>query len=195
LRIRHVTTWDADAALVKPAIARGLLSDWLFAVTPLGPLGLTPGCTIPKLTSCALARNYDDTTIVLDHLGSPLRVESASKKGPGVCRLERFHKTSGQPSQRGGEAGGLGTSNCGFGFTNKPSLPRRNAGAGVEIFIETCIAAFGPERCMFGKPVDKISCGYHILWNAFKRLAAGMSDGERSSLNRGAGLGLPRENL
>ena len=41
--------------------------------------------------------------------------------------------------------------------------------------IETCIAAFGPERAMFESnfPVDKGSCGYVTLWNTFKRIAAG----------------------
>jgi hypothetical protein len=38
-----------------------------------------------------------------------------------------------------------------------------------------CIAAFGPNRAMFESnfPVDKGSCGYAALWNAFKRIAAG----------------------
>jgi L-fuconolactonase len=39
-------------------------------------------------------------------------------------------------------------------------------------YIETCIAAFGPERAMFegNFPVDKGSCGYAALRNAFKRI-------------------------
>ena len=44
-------------------------------------------------------------------------------------------------------------------------------------YIETCIAAFGPERAMFESnvPVDKGSCGYAARWNAFKRVTAGHS--------------------
>jgi predicted TIM-barrel fold metal-dependent hydrolase len=34
-------------------------------------------------------------------------------------------------------------------------------------------------------PVDKASCGYALLWNAFKRLAQGASDHERQLLFQG----------
>ena len=54
-------------------------------------------------------------------------------------------------------------------------------------YIETCIAAFGPERAMFESnfPVDKGSCGYTALWNAFKRIAAGCSAAEKQALFAG----------
>ena len=53
--------------------------------------------------------------------------------------------------------------------------------------METGIAAFGVDRCMFESnfPVDKGSCSYGVLWNAFKRLAAGSSDAERAALFAG----------
>ena len=40
-------------------------------------------------------------------------------------------------------------------------------------FHDFAIEAFGPERCMFESnfPVDKQSCSYHVLWNAFKKIA------------------------
>ncbi len=31
-------------------------------------------------------------------------------------------------------------------------------------------------------PVDKASCSYHVLWNAFKRLTAKFSAADRSAL-------------
>jgi L-fuconolactonase len=54
-------------------------------------------------------------------------------------------------------------------------------------YIETCIAAFGPERAMFESnfPVDKGSCGYAALWNAFKRIAADCSAAEKAALFAG----------
>jgi predicted TIM-barrel fold metal-dependent hydrolase len=50
--------------------------------------------------------------------------------------------------------------------------------------VETCVEAFGVERCMFESnfPVDKRSCSYAVLWNAYKRLAAGCSAAEKSAL-------------
>ena len=54
-------------------------------------------------------------------------------------------------------------------------------------YIETCIAAFGPERAMFESnfPVDKGSCGSAALWNAFKRIASGYSAAEKAALFAG----------
>jgi len=34
-------------------------------------------------------------------------------------------------------------------------------------------------------PVDKGTCSYPVLWNAFKRLAAGATQGERTALFSG----------
>jgi L-fuconolactonase len=54
-------------------------------------------------------------------------------------------------------------------------------------YIETCIVAFGVERSMFESnfPPDGVSSSYPILWNAFKRLAAGYSTSEKAMLFNG----------
>ena len=48
----------------------------------------------------------------------------------------------------------------------------------------TAIDLFGPGRCLFESnfPVDKISCDYRTLWNAFKRIAADFTPGEKALL-------------
>jgi L-fuconolactonase len=53
--------------------------------------------------------------------------------------------------------------------------------------METCIETFGPSRCMFESnfPVDKGMCSYPVVWNAFKRLAAGCSADEKAALFHG----------
>ena len=50
--------------------------------------------------------------------------------------------------------------------------------------METAIQLFGAQRCMFESnfPVDKAMCSYAVLWNAFKRIAAGASASEKSAL-------------
>ena len=50
--------------------------------------------------------------------------------------------------------------------------------------METCLDLFGPTRAMFESnfPVDKGQVSYRTLWNAFKRLAAPLSAGERDDL-------------
>ena len=51
-------------------------------------------------------------------------------------------------------------------------------------YFETCIELFGPDRCMFESnfPVDKASCSYTVLWNAFKRVASSYSESESRCL-------------
>ena len=51
-------------------------------------------------------------------------------------------------------------------------------------YHEKAIGLFGPERCMFESnfPVDKQSCSYRVLWNAFKKLSAGLPAGDRDRL-------------
>jgi predicted TIM-barrel fold metal-dependent hydrolase len=53
--------------------------------------------------------------------------------------------------------------------------------------IRWVIERFGPDRCMFESnfPVDKASCGYRVLWNSFKRIAAGCSADEKTALFSG----------
>jgi L-fuconolactonase len=54
-------------------------------------------------------------------------------------------------------------------------------------YIETCIEAFGADRCLFESnfPVDKMGIGWLALWNAFKRIAAGASVAEKAALFSG----------
>ena len=53
--------------------------------------------------------------------------------------------------------------------------------------VETTIELFGANRCMFESnfPVDKITSGYGVLWNAFKVLAAKASPSEKTALFSG----------
>ncbi len=83
--------------------------------------------------------------------------------------------------------GGLGMRMFGFNHHMGESAELAGTRRRRRPDIETCIAAFGPERAMFESnfPVDKGSCSYHVLWNAFKRIAAGCSAGEKAALFAG----------
>ena len=54
-------------------------------------------------------------------------------------------------------------------------------------YIETCIEAFGSDRCLYESnfPVDKMGIGWAALWNAFKRISAGASADEKIALFSG----------
>jgi predicted TIM-barrel fold metal-dependent hydrolase len=63
-------------------------------------------------------------------------------------------------------------------------------------FLRHCIDLFGPDRCMFESnfPVDRRSTSYVVEWNAYKRLTADLSPGERGALFSGTArrvYGLP----
>ena len=96
----------------------------------------------------------------------------------GLARFEGLHV----------KLGGLGMALAGYGLHERASPP-----ASAELAelwgpaIDACIDLFGTERCMFESnfPVDKASCGYGVLWNAFKRLAARHGERERDALFRG----------
>ena len=74
---------------------------------------------------------------------------------------------------------------CGFGFHEAPRPPSSlQLATAWRPYVEACIDAFGAGRCMFESnfPVDQLSCSYLVLWNAFKRIAAGCSAQEKASL-------------
>ncbi len=135
-----------------------------------------------------LAQAFPDQPIVLDHVGGPLGI------GPYAGHRNEIFPAW-QASIRALAAcpnmhvklGGLGMNICGFNFHKRPSPPTsEELAAAWRPFIETCIEAFGAERCMFESnfPVDKVSTGYATLWNAFKRLAANATASEKALLFR-----------
>ncbi len=84
--------------------------------------------------------------------------------------------------------GGLGMRINGFGFEERQDPPSSEELVALwRPYVETCIEAFGAARCMFESnfPVDKGSYSHAVCWNAFKRLAAGASEGERAALFSG----------
>jgi predicted TIM-barrel fold metal-dependent hydrolase len=81
--------------------------------------------------------------------------------------------------------GGLAMRLLGFDFHERPKPPSsEQAAAAWRPYIETCIEAFGPERCMFESnfPPDKGQCSYQVIFNAFKRIAAQYSEAEKTAL-------------
>jgi predicted TIM-barrel fold metal-dependent hydrolase len=84
--------------------------------------------------------------------------------------------------------GGLGMDIGVFDHMRRPIPPTsRQITDAWTPWIETCIKAFGAERCMFESnfPVDKLSTGYAVLWNAFKLMAASASTAEKTALFSG----------
>jgi len=191
--IRQSASWDADARVLGP-LARtpqGLYLSPAFRAgfARLAPLGLSFDAWMlePQLPDLVdLARAFPETTIVLDHVGTPLGIGAYAGK-----REERFApwrdnmRALAQCANVHVKLGGLAMPFAGFPslLADPPASSQQLAGE-WRPYIETCIEAFGPTRCMFESnfPVDALSCSYATLWNAFKRLAAGAGTDERRAL-------------
>ena len=132
-----------------------------------------------------LATAFPRTTIILDHIGSPLNIGRYASLEKEV--FADWRKAVIELAQRPNvmvKLGGLGVDlsvPVGTHYGNKSSA---TLAAKWRPYIETCIATFGPERCMFESnfPPDKAVCTYGALWNAFKRIVAGYSESEKSAL-------------
>lgn len=86
------------------------------------------------------------------------------------------------------KVGGFGMLYTGFDFHEADAPPdSARLAAAWRPYVETCLERFGPERCMFESnfPVDRQSCSYRALWNAFERLTSGYSAEERAALFHG----------
>jgi predicted TIM-barrel fold metal-dependent hydrolase len=136
-----------------------------------------------------LAKTFPETRIILNHAGTPLGI------GPyAVQRQEVFNAWS-ESLRRLAECenvvlkiGGLGMALCGFGLHARVLPPSSDDLAELwRPYVDVCIASFGAARCMFESnfPVDKQSCGYSVLWNAFKKLSETRSPEERTDLFSG----------
>ncbi len=136
-----------------------------------------------------LARAFPETSIVLDHVGGPIGLGRYAGKRDEVFAewSARIRELAGCPNVHI-KLGGLGMRMFGFDLHTRDLPPSsEELAAAWRPYVETCIAAFGPERAMFESnfPVDKGSCGYAALWNAFKRIAAGCSAAEKQALFSG----------
>jgi L-fuconolactonase len=194
--VRHLTTWDADASLANTLTAapRSLLLNDSFraGLAELAPLGLSYDAwlffpQLPELIDTAKA--LPDTTIVVDHCGGIVRIGAYQDRRDEV--FERWSASMRELARLPNvhvKLGGLGMRINGFDFDKAEAPPSSELLARTwKPWIETCIEAFGADRCMFESnfPVDKGSYSYVVGWNAFKRLTAGCSASERQALFEG----------
>jgi predicted TIM-barrel fold metal-dependent hydrolase len=134
-----------------------------------------------------LARAAPGTTMVLDHLGTPLGV------GPWAGRHDEIYASWTGDIAALAECpnvvvklGGMAMPDNGFGWHLGPDARPDAPGfvAVQERWYRHAIDCFGPDRCMFESnfPVDRLSIDYDVLWNALKLIAAPYTDEERDDL-------------
>jgi L-fuconolactonase len=167
--------------LADPAFRRG------FAQLERYGLSFDAWCYHDQLPELAdLADQFPGVPIIIDHVGGVIGVAEYRTKSAEVrtkwakdmrflAALPNIHV----------KVGGLGMPLFGFGFERAPHpVGSAELARAWQPFIDLCVDTFGPSRCMFESnfPVDKQSCGYTELWNAFKLATRSLSDDERRDM-------------
>ena len=196
--IRHSAGFvqGVDNPLQKPGHKNfaGMMADRRYreGLSRIRPLGLIfeGGCHFTQLLEFRdLARAFPDTTMVLNHYGTPApNGPYAGKRAEVIAAWKPAIREVGKCENVIIKMGGVGIYSFDYRFHERPLPPTSEdvANAMREI-TETCIEAFGPDRCMFESnfPVDRGAFSYHTYWNAAKRLAAGYSASEKDAMMGG----------
>jgi predicted TIM-barrel fold metal-dependent hydrolase len=195
--IRHGVAWDEHKAIsdfASRAVPLHQVLDPRFreGFAQLAPLGLTfeSWQYHPQLPDAIdLARAFPGTGIILNHVGGILGVGPYAGKRQEILTSWRqnIRDLAACPNVTM-KLGGLGMVSVGFDFHERDVPPSsEDLAEAWRPYIETCIEAFGADRCMFESnfPPDKQSGGYTELWNAFKRITSSASAAEKTALYSG----------
>jgi predicted TIM-barrel fold metal-dependent hydrolase len=185
--VRQMAVVDAELAVKTPP---GLLADAEFrrGFAALAPRDLAFDVMVahPQLAEVAdLARAFPETTLVLDHVGTPI----------GVGRFEG-RRAEAFAEWRAGLAlvaacpnvvcklGGLYIPPTGLGPRPPRQVGSEEMASAQREHLLAAIDLFGPDRCLFESnfPVDMPFVSYVALWNGFKRVTAGFSRAEREGM-------------
>lgn len=193
--VRSPTVWDPDPrinASKRPFAPQGIMADPGFraGLARLAARDLVYDAWQfhPQLGELAdLADAVPDATIVCGHCGGLLgnRAYAAPETFGAWRALVRDLARRPNVTMK---LGGLANDRTGFRFRDR-AIPA-TADELVELwrpYIETCIEAFGPDRCMFESnfPVDMVATDYGTLWTVYKRIAASYSPDEKAALFAG----------
>ncbi|MEP6659775.1 MAG: amidohydrolase family protein [Acidimicrobiales bacterium] len=194
--IRHATAFDHDRRIRRSHTrpTAGLMADAAFrrGVQRLAAREMSFDAWLyhPQIVELtALARAIPEGSFVLDHLGGPLGIGPYEGQRDEI--LKRWRVDIAELATCPNVAmklGGIGMVVFGLGFEEKPEPPSSEELASAwDGPITYAIEQFGADRCMFESnfPVDKMSCSYVTLWNAFKRIASGAGPDEKAALFRG----------
>ncbi len=193
--IRHHGSWDASPDVpnsrIDPPPNLFLDADFQAGVRTLGDMGLSfdAWCYHPQIPEVVkLARACPETTIILNHLGGVLGI------GPYASRrVEVFEEWSMSYTALSdcpnvyGKIGGLAQGVNGREWEDRDLPPTSDEIAEDQrSYYLHAISCLGVDRCMFESnfPVEKASVSYHVLYNAFKKIAADFSEDEKDALFR-----------
>jgi predicted TIM-barrel fold metal-dependent hydrolase len=191
--VRHAAAWDADQVIGNSRTANGphlmQQKDFRAGLARLTALGLSLDAWVfhTQLDDLIdLARAHPAANIITGHCGGPLgygpyagkRDEVFAAWKPRIVELAQCRNVT-------MKLGGMMMRLASYDYGARSAPPSSAELAAMwRPYIETCIEAFGADRCMFESnfPVDKMGIGWVALWNAFKLIAAGASAAEKRAL-------------
>lgn len=194
--VRHSAAWDADPIIGSSRTTNGLhlfmQPDFRAGLARLTALGLSLDAWVfhPQLDDVIdLARSCPDANIISGHVGGVLGYGPYAGKTDEVfafwkSRMVELAKCPNVVMKLGGMMMRLAA----FDYGTEPVPPTSAQLADCwRPYMETCIELFGADRCLFESnfPVEKMGSGWAVLWNAFKRIAAGASEAEKQALFNG----------
>lgn len=132
-------------------------------------------CTWENMTKARdLAQKFPGVTVVLDHAGFPQdrTAEYFANWRSGMHTLAAAENVVCKIS-------GLGMGDYMVGQQWTPES--------IRPYVNECLDAFGPSRCMFGSnwPVDSLFGDYSAMFEAFRQLIDQLSDDERAAVLAG----------
>jgi L-fuconolactonase len=203
--VRNIAAWHADETFVRTiTIVRAperMLQDETFQAgfRHLAPLGLLFETYLfhTQLDDVyALARKFEDTRIVLNFFGGPIKIGPYQGRDEEV--FAQWHagirKLAACPNVYM-KMGGLTVHTSGLNYRDAKTPPSSEQLARPwHAYVDASIAAFGADRCFFGTnfPVEKQSCSARVCWNSLKRLAASCTPEEKVALFTGTAAKLYR---
>ena len=188
--IRYSSIWDADPK-VRTASPPGILLDrkWREGFACLKQYGLNFDSwlyftQLPELLD--LARTFPDSPIIINHMGGQIGIGSYAGRREEMFLLWKKSITDLATCPNVFvKLGGLGSIRNGFQWENRDKPPGSTELAQAWApYFNWCIEKFSPDRCMFESnfPMDRKSCSYTLLWNAFKRVARTYSKAEKQAI-------------
>jgi len=191
--VRHTATWDADPVVREHRKAPpGLQSipTYRDGVRELGKRNLIfeAWCFHTQLRELAdLAREIPDTSIVLNHIGGPIGIGAAyaGRRDEVFADWKQATTVLALCPNVAMKLGGIFMVLGGFAWHTRPMPPSSDElAAAARPYIEHLIEVFGSERCLFESnfPVEKVSCSYGVLWNAFKKVTRDLSPADKAKL-------------
>ena len=137
----------------------------------------------------ALARAVPQTTMVLNHLGTPLGVGRFSGQRARIfARWQSDMEALSACPNVVVKLGGLAMPDNGWGWHDRERPPDSDTFVTAQgLWYRHMLDLFGANRAMFESnfPVDRVSISYRVLWNAFKKMAAHLPESGKTAVFAG----------